>query len=57
MKLIEAFNFMRKAAENSQGTLAYHQELQKAIEVVAQLVIRERDTEYQKQNQIKGKEF
>jgi hypothetical protein len=36
---VEAFNIMRKAAENSHGTLAYHQNLQSAIEVIAQMVI------------------
>jgi hypothetical protein len=41
MNLVEAFNIMRKAAENSHGTLAYHQHLQEAIEVIAQLVIKE----------------
>jgi hypothetical protein len=41
MNLIEAFTIMRKAAENSHGTLAYHQNLQAAIEVIAQLVIKE----------------
>jgi hypothetical protein len=47
MKLVEAFNTMRKAAENSHGTLAYHQNLQAAIEVVAQLVIKETQSKVQ----------
>jgi hypothetical protein len=56
MKLIEAFNIMRKAAENSMGTLAYHQKLQSAIEIIAQVVIRERDAETIKEQQFKSKE-
>jgi hypothetical protein len=45
MTLGEAFNIMRRAAENSHGTLAYHQRLQAAIEVIGQLVIRESEKE------------
>lgn len=40
-RLITAFRVMRKAAENSVGTLAYHQDLQAQIDVLAQLVNRE----------------
>jgi hypothetical protein len=59
MSLVEAFNVMRKAAENSHGTLAYHQNLQSAIEVIAQLVIKEskntesKNTELQQKQSIK----
>ena len=36
MNLVQAWNFIKAAAENSQGNLQYHQTLQEAIRIVAE---------------------